>query len=140
MFLIQGTSIGIEGGSDEDPAEKRYKKAMAFLTEPHPNYPDKTRVDVYREKQSAYTGAFERKTKAFQEALTLATGDLRNTTATKKREAYDEWVAQNAKTYRNLVQAAYMDWVTNGKKEEIEFWFAVVDSSSAMARVEASKV
>jgi len=33
-----------------------------------------------------------------------------------------------------------MDWVTTGKKEEVEYYFAVVDNESAMSRVEASKV
>jgi hypothetical protein len=42
--------------------------------------------------------------------------------------------------YNNHVQAAYMDWVTLGKKEEVEYYFAIVDNDSAMSRVEASKV
>lgn len=137
--LRVGTTIGVDA-NDDDPGEKRYRKAMSYLTEPHPSYPGKTRVDVYTEKQKAYTTAFERKTEAFQAALDLAKADVRNHTIQLQREAYGQWVAKNAKTYRALMQAAYMDWVTNGKKEEVEYWFGVVDSSSAMARVEASKV
>jgi len=32
-----------------------------------------------------------------------------------------------------------MDWVITGKKEQVEYWFAVVDQDSALARVEKSK-
>lgn len=32
-----------------------------------------------------------------------------------------------------------MELVTLGKKEEVEYWFSIVDCDSAMARVEASK-
>jgi hypothetical protein len=38
-----------------------------------------------------------------------------------------------------MVQAAYMDWVVVGKKEEVEYWFAVVDHDSILSRVEACK-
>jgi hypothetical protein len=51
---------------------------------------------------------------------------------------YNTWVAENQKTYGNLVQAAYMDWVSVGKKEESEF--AIIDNDSAMSHVENSKV
>ncbi|KAF9009642.1 hypothetical protein BDQ17DRAFT_1348488 [Cyathus striatus] len=104
-------------GIDDDPKVKlseqaeRYKKAMAWLT----GY-----------KQNEYTKAFEEKTKE-------------NVTNEQKRIAYDNWVAENQKSYRNKCQAAYMDWVTNGKKEETEYWFSIVDNNTAMSRVEASK-
>jgi hypothetical protein len=38
-----------------------------------------------------------------------------------------------------MVQAAYMDWVVVGKKEEVEYWFAVVDHDTILSRVEDSK-
>ena len=113
---------------------------MSYLIGRDPNDPSKTRVDLYREKQTKYTEAFERKTKAYNEALQLATQDPRNTTPALQRAAYDKWVAENYKTYNNFVQAAYMDWVTMGKKEEVEYYFSIVDNDSAMSRVEASKV
>ena len=55
-------------------------------------------------------------------------------------ERHDKWAGENQKTYNNPIQAAYMDWVTLGKKEEVECYFATVDNDSAMSRVEASKV
>jgi hypothetical protein len=113
---------------------------MDWLTSPaNPNSLD-TRIDRYRDKQSKYTDAFERKVKAFDDALDRAMKDPANNTVPRQREAYEKWVAENQKTYNNNVQAAYMDWVTLGKKEEVEYYFAIVDNDSAMARVEASKV
>lgn len=113
---------------------------MDWLTSPaSPNSTD-TRIDRYRVKQTAYTDAFERKVVAFDDALDRAVKDPANNTVALQREAYDKWVAENQKMYNNGVQAAYMDWVTLGKKEEVEYYFAIVDNDSAMARVEASKV
>lgn len=113
---------------------------MIWLTSEDPLYPGKTRIGTYKTKQTAYTEAFERKTKAFNDALDLAIKDPRNSTVALQRAAYDTWVSENQKTYRDLIQAAYMDWVTVGKKEEVEYWFAIVDNDSAMSRVESSKV
>jgi hypothetical protein len=113
---------------------------MRWLTAPAGDNTEKTRIDLYRDKQLAYTDAFERKTKAFDAALDRATKDPANNTVALRRAAYDKWVGVNQKMYNNHVQAAYMDWVTLGKKEEAEYYFAIVDNDSAMSRVEASKV
>ena len=113
---------------------------MNWLTAPAAANTEKTRVDAYRDKQLKYTEAFERKTKAFDDALDRAMKDPANTTVALQRAAYDKWVGENQKMYNNHVQAAYMDWVTLGKKEEVEYYFAIVDNDSAMSRVEASKV
>jgi hypothetical protein len=118
-------------------SEKRYQNAMSWLTWRDPNNKNKTRVDLYRQKQAEYTNAFEHKTKAFRLALDSVSKDK---TVDEQRQEYDEWVSENYKTYNNLIQAAYMDWVTMGKKEEVEYYFSIVDNDSAMARVEASKV
>lgn len=113
---------------------------MQWLTSEDPDFPNRSRVDIYVTKQRAYTQAVENKTRAFDDALKHASNDPLNKTIAQQREAYDRWVAENARTYRNYVQAAYMDWVVIGKKEAVEYWFAVVDTDSAMARVEQSKV
>jgi hypothetical protein len=140
IVLHQGSTTGI---SDEvapeklSATEKRYQHAMNWLTFRDPNNKNKTRVELYREKQFEYTDAFERKTKAFRAALDSVSKDK---TVSAQREEYDKWVAENYKSYNNLIQAAYMDWVTMGKKEEVEYYFSIVDNDSAMARVEASKV
>ena len=110
---------------------------MDWLLTRDPNNGNKTRIDLYREKQSNYTRAFERKTQAFHDHLEKIPKDLPQE---ERREQFDEWVAANYKAYNNHIQAAYMDWVTMGKKEEVEYYFSIVDNDSAMARVEASKV
>jgi len=141
--VFPGSTTGISDDVCEErlsSAERRYKHAMRYLVGRDVNDPSKTRVDLYREKQTKYTEAFERKTKAFNDALSQATSDPRNTTPALQRAAYEGWVAENYKTYSNFVQAAYMDWVTMGKKEEVEYYFSIVDNDSAMSRVEASKV
>lgn len=141
--LRQGSTTGIADGTPHDELsdnEKRYKFSMEWLTARDPDNNDKTRVDIYREKQKAYTDAFEHKAEEYAKALRQATHDTANTSLKKQREAFDIWVEQNHKTYNNHVQAAYIDWVTMGKKEEVEYHFSIVDNDSAMSRVEASKV
>ena len=121
--------------------QKMYNTSMEWLTSEDPASTDgKTRVDIYVAKQKAYTDAVEKKIAAFSKALKEATDDPANKTRLQKRDAYDKWVNEHSRTWRNHMQAAYMDWVVNGKKEEVEFHFAIVDVDSAMARVEASKV
>lgn len=135
-----GSTTGIRDDSGTlSDEERRYQNAMEWLRMKHADYPTKSHIDIYKEKQAKYTDAFERKTKNFNTALQYITDDPRHPTLNDKREAYDRWVQENQKTYNNHVQAAYMDWVTTGKKEEVEYYFAVVDNESAMARVEASK-
>jgi len=136
-----GSTAGIPDNSgDLTDEEKRYQAAMEWLLEKDPEHPSLSHIDLYKEKQTEYTEAFERKIKAFNDALDRITQDTRFPTIKDQREAYDRWVQENQKTYNNHVQAAYMDWVTTGKKEEVEYYFAVVDNESAMSRVEASKV
>ena len=99
----------------------------------------KSHIDTYVEKQRVYTAAFEKKVKDFDAALQKAKSE-NPTDVSLQRAAYDRFVAENNRTYRSMVQCAFMDWVVTGRKEEVEYWFAVVDNDSALARVEASKV
>ena len=112
---------------------------MSWLLAEDPRNPGKTQLDTYIQKQKAYTAAEERRIKIFDEAYARLTSDPRQTVA-QKRAAYDTWVRENARKFKNEVEAAYKDWVVHGRKEEAEYWFSVVDNDSAMARVEASKV
>ena len=82
---------------------------MTWLTSPAGPGTEKTCIDLYRDKQAKYTDAFERKIKAFDDALDRAMKDPANTTVALQRAAYDKWVGENQKTYNNHVQAAYMD-------------------------------
>ncbi|KAG8692605.1 hypothetical protein FRC09_011082 [Ceratobasidium sp. 395] len=134
-----GTTVGVDEGEIMTAEQKRYKKAMEVLSKEVPGKGGLSLVELYTQKQAKYTQAVADKTKAFQAALKQAQDDPSNRTVAEAREDYDKWVQENAKTYRNYVQAAYMDWVITGKKEEVEFWFSVVDQDSALARVEQSK-
>ncbi|KAG6847697.1 hypothetical protein H0H93_006492, partial [Arthromyces matolae] len=136
-----GTTIGVDvkDANNLTEEEARYQKAMEWLTWGDPENKNKTRVELYTEKQRHYTKIVEEKTKAYNDALQLVKDDPRNTSLPLQRAAYDTWVSENARSYRNLMQGAYMDWVVTGKKEEVEYWFSIVDRDSAMARVEASK-
>ena len=141
--LVSGSTTGISDDFVEgklSASEKRYDDAMGYLTGEDPKHAPKSRINVYCEKQKVYTDAVDHKIRAFDEALKRATNDPHNTTHASKCDAYDAWVAEHYRTYNNLVQAAYMDWVTTGKKEEVEYYFAIVDNDSAMSRVEESKV
>ena len=113
---------------------------MEWLAFRDPNDQNKTRVDVYREKQVAYSVALERKAEAYGAARRGASTDPLNTDVGKQREAYDLWVERNHEAHNNLIRAAYMDWVAIAKKAAVEYYFSIVDNDSAMARVEASKV
>ncbi|CAE7138793.1 unnamed protein product [Rhizoctonia solani] len=134
-----GTTVGVDDGAEMTAEQKRYKQAMETLSREVPGKNGVSLVELYTQKQATYTKAVAEKTKAFQAALKQAQDDPSNRTTAQAREDYDRWVQENAKTYRNFVQAAYMDWVITGKKEEVEYWFSVVDQDSALARVEQSK-
>ncbi|KAG9126047.1 hypothetical protein FRC07_005112 [Ceratobasidium sp. 392] len=137
-LVPSGSTVGIAEGATKSSDQQRYEKAMALLSTQVVGK-NKTIVEIYTEKQTLYTNASDRKTKAFHEALKRAQEDPKNTTNDMAKEAYDLWVQENARTYRNHVQAAYMDWVITGRKEEVEYWFAFVDQDSVLARVEQSK-
>lgn len=136
-----GTTVGLDAGTDasKSDAQKRYDKAMTWLTGDD-EQTGKPRIEVYVTKQEKYTKAVDTKTKAFNDALERAKSDPANKTLAQQRAAYDRWVSENTRTYRNYIQAAYMDWVIAGKKESVEYYFSIVDNDTAMARVENSKV
>jgi hypothetical protein len=135
-----GNNIGIDDASDDTPTkdQQRYRHAMKVLTREEKG--GRTLVDLYTTKQKVYTEAVSAKTRAFADALKLAEANPSNDTQEKKRLEYDRWIEENARVYSNSIQAAYMDWVITGKKEEVEYWFSVVDQDTALARVEQSKV
>ncbi|KAF8288850.1 hypothetical protein DL93DRAFT_2103586 [Clavulina sp. PMI_390] len=129
-------------GAGLTPEQERYKRAMEWLrklAEIGTDGKELTRVGLYKRKLKSYTSAVEQKTKAFAAALELINHDPMNDTKEKRQAAFSDWVNQNGRRYNNLIQGAYMDFVTVGQKEQVEYWFAVVDNRSAMGRVEASK-
>lgn len=140
--LLTGTTVGVEVGDPNalTDAEKRYERAMDWLLAEDARNPGKSHLDSYIEKQKVYTEAEERKIKRFDDAYISISSDPFLKTLLERREAYDRWVNENGRSLRNEVEGAYKDWIIHGRKEAVEYWFAVVDNDSAMARVEQSKV
>lgn len=110
-----------------------------LLTEDEGNT-GQTHLQTYIEKRSLYIEAEDRKIQVFQEAYRNAIGDLSTASIEKQREAYNSWLRFNARDLRNDVEAAYEDWIINGRKQAVEHWFALVDDESALGFVQKSKV
>lgn len=137
-----GTNVGVEVAdpSKLSDQEKRYNQAMDWLLKEDERNTPKSHLDTYIEKQKLYTAQVEEKIRKFNEAYDRVMKDTSLKTLLDKRSAYDRWVSENSRAIRNDVEGAYKDWVVHGRKESCEYWFAVVDNDSAMARVERSKV
>ncbi|KAF5582969.1 hypothetical protein FPANT_8304 [Fusarium pseudoanthophilum] len=117
-----------------------YAKSMELLKKKVPGT-SKTIIDVYRDKEMKWV---ERQ-QAWEQAKINAARNAENAfeEGTKdyveKREKYfDNWMKSEAKSYKDAIQAAWMDWVVNGKKIEVDMIFGVVQVDS-MGRVENSK-
>jgi len=119
--------------------QKVYERGMTYLSTPINKGGSKTTVELYTELQAAYSTVVSAKAQAFREAREYADAshgkDIEAANA-----AFSAWLDENAFAWRNRVQAAYMNWVVTGRKEEVEFWFAIVDQETAMSRIELSKV
>ena len=138
IYIIIGTTVGIDNGTGSLTREqKRYQQAMDFLSTKVEGT-GMNIVELYNKKQIAYTTVCSEKAKAFAEALEKAKASSSSNAVAQ--EHYEQWVQENAQLWRHKMQAAYMDWVITGRKQEVEYWFSIVDQDSAMARVEASKV
>jgi hypothetical protein len=138
FVTLPGTTVDIID-EETETIPSRYQYAIKYLTGQDPST-GKKRIDCYVEKQAAYVSAVERKVKAFNDALERATHDPENTTIALQRAAYDKFIFENSRAYRRHVQAAFMDLVSNGKKQEVEYWFSAVHHQNALARIQASKV
>ncbi|KAG8741224.1 hypothetical protein FRC10_003146 [Ceratobasidium sp. 414] len=71
------STIGVDENS-MTPGQLRYDKGMKFLSSPLPGNPGKTIINIYAEKQHAYTETVENRAKAFNAALERAQADPRN--------------------------------------------------------------
>ncbi|KAJ4258562.1 hypothetical protein NW757_003130 [Fusarium falciforme] len=113
----------------KNKAAERYVAAMKYLTSTVPNS-SKSVVDVYVEKQQAWSDAMKEWDQAKQAA---------RDSVPRQQGHYDEWNQANFRNYKNHSQAKYMDWIVNGCKYKVDYYFGIVDVSSAMKRVESSK-
>ena len=119
--------------------QKVYERGMNYLSLPVSKGDRKTAVELYTDLQKAYSVAVSEKAQAFREAREHA-DKSHEKDIDAANAAFSAWLDENAFAWRNRVQAAYINWVVTGKKEEVEFWFAVVDQETAMSRIELSKV
>ena len=139
-----GTTVGIDIADPNNltDAEKRYAKAMTWLTQEDerlaPDGVARTYLQTYIYYQAKYTKEFEKRLKRQNKALDQAI--KQNTTTSAQRAAFDRWMSENGRQLNNTVEGAWKDWVVHGRKEATEYWFSLVDNDSAMARVELSKV
>ncbi|RTE76712.1 hypothetical protein BHE90_008799 [Fusarium euwallaceae] len=121
----------------KNQAAERYVAAMKYLTSTVPNS-SKSVVDLYVEKQQAWSDAMKEWDHAKQAARDEAKRLFPNSIG-RQQGHYDEWNQANFRNYKNHAQAKYMDWIVNGCKYKVDYYFGIVDVSSAMKRVESSK-
>ncbi|KAK6337088.1 hypothetical protein TWF718_009874 [Orbilia javanica] len=118
-------------------AAERYVAAMRYLTSAAPGS-SKSVIDVYVEKQQLYSEAMNKWEAA--KAVTRADAKARYPGNVREQQRfYDDWNQENFRNFKNNAQAKYMDWIVNGSKYKVDYYFGIVDVSSAMKRVESSK-
>jgi len=57
----------------------------------------------------------------------------------KQREYINDWNQTHFYVYKKAAQSAWMDWVVNGQKYDVDYNFGLIDIDSIMGRIEASK-
>ncbi|EXL91402.1 hypothetical protein NOF04DRAFT_17923 [Fusarium oxysporum II5] len=114
---------------------------MKFLSQKDSN--GKTAVDLYREKQQAWCQAQAAWDKAQIQAQEDAEKKYPPTPGddflAKQKQYIADWTLMNYMTFRTETQGAWMDWVVNGQKYNVDFNFGVVDVDSIMSQIEDSK-
>ncbi|EUC54739.1 hypothetical protein RSOL_070440 [Rhizoctonia solani AG-3 Rhs1AP] len=138
-LVASSVALMSEQGVETKEGRKRYKDAVAKLREAVQDSNGKLvpLIDLYTQKQSVYVAASEKATEAVQKEL-QAVRD-RNLPVKEAQESYFSWIQVHVSALRSNVQAAYTDWCINGRKDEVEYWFSLVDHGSALAQVEKSK-
>lgn len=120
-----------------DIIRERYNRSMTFLKSPDELSPGRSKLSTYVDRQERWNKAMEQYAGAQERQLAISKQEA--ATPEKQRQVYLEWIQTHARDYKAMIQARYMDWVVHGYKFEVEFNFSVVDISSGMKRVEASK-
>ncbi|KAH8650430.1 hypothetical protein BGZ61DRAFT_545785 [Ilyonectria robusta] len=124
------------------PGNPNYDKAMNFLKTAAPGS-TRTVVEVYRDKQMAW--AKERsawdtaKIDAAKRAAEMYPPGSGPDFIGKQKQYLNDWNQQNYFTFKASIQAAWMDWVVNGQKYDVDFNFGMIDIDSIMSRIESSK-
>ncbi|KAL1610520.1 hypothetical protein SLS60_002189 [Paraconiothyrium brasiliense] len=124
------------------PGNKNYDDAMKFLKTTPPGS-KQTVVEIYRDKQLAWAkqrSAWDTaKIEVAKRAEHLFPPESGEDFIGKQKQYINEWNQENYYTYKASMQAAWMDWVVNGQKYNVEYNFGMIDIDSIMSRIEASK-
>ena len=110
-----------------DLRRKSVEDAIEWLNSPPHIHPDKTRIELYLEKRTAYGKSIKHKDDSYKQALETSKRDPRNESVEDRQAAYDRWVAGNHKRLNAAVQATHMDWVTTANKADVEYHLGIVD-------------
>ncbi|KAF5678616.1 hypothetical protein FHETE_1168 [Fusarium heterosporum] len=124
------------------PGNVNYDKAMEYLKQRVPGT-TQTVVEVYRDKELMWAkerSAWDKaKIEAAQRAEKLYPPGSSTDFIAKQKQYFNDWNQENYYAFKASVQAAWMDWVVNGSKYDVDFNFGMVDVDSIMSRIEASK-
>lgn len=74
-------------------------------------------LEIYTQKQRVYANAV-----ASERGRALSRAKERVGTA------YGDWVEGDESHYHAAVNAAFQDWVVNGRKIEVEYWLGLLDN------------
>lgn len=107
--------------------KERVEEATKWLNSCSRLYPDRTRIDLYLEKRTAYNDSIKHKEDSYKEALEASKRDPMNESAEDQEASYHSWVAENHKRFNATIQAAHMDWVTTASKTDVEYHLGLVD-------------
>ncbi|KAK3998231.1 hypothetical protein QBC44DRAFT_363760 [Cladorrhinum sp. PSN332] len=139
MLIPEDAPIDMDATTkSKSQAAERYLIAMKYLTSLAAPNSNKTVIDVYVEKQEAWSAAMKEWDRAKQDAHDNAKRQYPNDVK-MQQWVFDEWNQANFRNYKTRAQAKYMDWTVNGCKYKVDYYFGIVDVSSAMKRVESSK-
>ncbi|KAL8789140.1 MAG: hypothetical protein Q9195_006961 [Heterodermia aff. obscurata] len=131
----------LSGGGIRSPGDKGYDDAWNFLSAKGPD--GYSIVETYRDKQIAW--GWERS--KWDEARTQAEKDAERkyppTSGSdyigKQKQEIADWNKTHYYRFKTAVQSAWMDWVVNGQKYNVDYNFGFIDIDSIMGRVESSK-
>ncbi|CVK85864.1 uncharacterized protein FMAN_06638 [Fusarium mangiferae] len=117
-----------------------YAKSMEFLKQ-KVHGTSKTIMEVYQDKEMKWNKQRQiwetERLKAIREAEE-AFEDRTKDYAEKRQKYVENWFKRDGKSYKDAIQAAWMDWVDTGKKYSVELAFGMFQLDS-MERVEGSK-
>ncbi|KAF4444164.1 hypothetical protein F53441_11222 [Fusarium austroafricanum] len=140
LIPAKATDVTLATLCGENPKARIFGKSMELLGKKVQGT-SMTVVEVYRQKELAWekecTALEDAQEKLAQKAKKLYRSGSKDY-AIKQQQLNDDWNKENYPSFKARIHAAYMDWLINGFKQDVDFAFGVIDDSS-MARIEVSK-